>query len=335
MKLSAAGEDRFIRHVQRDVGGPGGRVLLGIGDDAAVIACPDGHSLVLTCDAAVAGRHFRREWFAPEAIGARAVAASISDVAAMGATPAAILLTLAISPDEDLATAREIVKGAAAMAEQLGARLAGGETVSTNGPLTLDVTASGFVPTGRELRRSAAELGDVLLVSGTLGESAAGVQALTRGLTAGPAADRVIARYRRPQPRVTLGPLLTEMDGVRCAIDVSDGLARDAGHIAKESAVAIRIDAQSVPQSQELRDVAATLSADPLTWALAGGEDFELLFTAKPGAVDDVIARSRDELSIEVSPIGEVVQGEGVTVIAGDGSAVESAQTGWDHFSGD
>ncbi|HJN93454.1 MAG TPA: AIR synthase related protein, partial [Dehalococcoidia bacterium] len=97
MKLSAAGEAKFLRHVQRDVASAGGRVLLGIGDDAAVIACPEGHALVLTCDAAVAGRHFRREWFEPEAIGARAVAASVSDIAAMGAMPAAVLLTLAIS----------------------------------------------------------------------------------------------------------------------------------------------------------------------------------------------------------------------------------------------
>jgi thiamine-monophosphate kinase len=331
MRLRDSGELEFLRAVRKAAGGAEGPVRLGIGDDAAVIAPPPGQSLVLTCDAAVEGRHFRREWFSAEEIGERAVRCAISDLAAMGARPAAALLTLIISPDEDVSMARGVVDGAARAARELGARLAGGETVGHDGPLALDVAAAGFVPQGRELRRSGARPGDVLMVSGTLGDSAAGLAALRTGLDS-PPARAVIARYKRPEPRVTLGLTLAECDAVHACIDISDGLLRDAGHLAEQSGVGILIRAESLPLSDECRQVGAQLRLDPLPWALAGGEDFELLFCLRPEAASDFIGQAFEDPELRLAVIGEVVDGDGVRVVDADGAEVVSGTTGWDQF---
>jgi len=332
MRLREAGERRFLARVQRELGGSGGAVLLGIGDDAAIIECPVGHSLVLTCDAAVAGRHFRREWLTDAQVGSRAVRAAVSDIAAMGAAPAAALLTLIISPDEPERAAHDIVAGAADACEALGLKLAGGETVSTDGPLTLDVTVTGFVAEGRALTRGAAKPGDALLVSGTLGDSAAGLAALKVGSTQSPDAARVIARYTQPEPRLELARLLADAS-VHCAIDVSDGLVCDAGHIADESGVGLVIHAEALPISDECRAVAGSLHTDPIAWALSGGEDFELLVTTPPGTTDELLERAPRELGLLLTRIGDVTEGSGVKVVGADGHAIHLTEQGWDHFA--
>jgi len=334
MRLSDSGELAFLRLVQDDLKGQAGSVLVGIGDDAAVLAGPGPDSLVLTCDAAVDGRHFQRRWFAGTEIGGRAVGAALSDVAAMGARPLAVLLTLLIAPDEDVEFARAIVNGAAEAADDLGAHLVGGETVSTDGPLSLDVMAAGFVSAGRELRRSAARPGDALVVSGTLGDSAAGLAALTAELTEGQAVEQVIRRYKKPQARVALGPLLAESGAVRAAIDISDGLLRDAGHLAEQSGVAIVIGRDAIPVSSACRDVARDLSRDPYAWALGGGEDFELLFSATPGQVEALVSQVQSHLGLPITRIGTVVEGEGVSVRLPDGTKIEPPTPGWDQFLG-
>ena len=332
MRLREAGERGFLARVQRELGGSGGAVLLGIGDDAAIIECPPGHSLVLTCDAAVAGRHFRREWLTDAQVGARAVRAAVSDVAAMGAQPAAALLALVISPDEPEQTAHDIVTGAAAACETLGLRLAGGETVSTDGPLTLDVTVAGFVAESRALTRGAAKPGDALLVSGALGDSAAGLAALSVGSTEGPDAARVIARYTEPEPRLELARSLA-CASVHCAIDVSDGLVCDAGHIADESSVGLVIHTGALPISDECRAVAKALNTDPLVWALSGGEDFELLLTTPPVTAAELLERVPRELDLQLTRIGDVTVGSGVNVVGADGQAIDLSEEGWDHFA--
>jgi thiamine-monophosphate kinase len=331
MRLRDAGELEFIRLLRAEAGAADGSVLVGIGDDAAVLACSETESLLLKCDAAVAGQHFRREWFTPAEIGARATLGAISDIAAMGGRPVAILLTLLISPDEELATAREIVRGAAEAGAGFGAPLAGGETVGTSGPLALDVIVAGFAPQGRELRRSAARPGEALLVSGTLGDSAAGLACLERGVTGDAAARYAISRHKRPQPRVALGQLLVEF-GVRAAIDLSDGLLRDARHLATESGAALVIEKEALPLSPEAREVASRLRQDALVWATGGGEDFELLFTAEPSAAPSLIAAASERLGLPVTRIGTVEAGAGVRVVAADGAEWPPAAEGWDQF---
>jgi len=332
MRLRDVGEVGFLRSVQEALGGSGGAVRVGIGDDAAVIECPAGECLVLTCDAAVEGRHFRREWLSPSEIGGRAVRCALSDFAAMGARPAAVLLTLVVSPAEEATMAQVLVKGAAQAAEAYGARLVGGETVGNQGPLTLDVVAAGFVPVGRELRRSGAGVGDALLVSGTLGDSAAGLAALEAMGVRGDF-EAVIARYIRPEPRTSLGALLAECEGVRAAIDISDGLVRDAGHLAEQSGVGIVVLAEALPLSPECRAAAERLSLDPLQWALAGGEDFELLFAADAERAAEIVELAQREAGVTVTVIGEVVEGRGVTVVREDGAEIVPPSIGWDQFA--
>jgi len=333
MRLREAGELEFIRMLRLDARQASGPIALGIGDDAAVLTPERGSSLLLKCDAVVEGQHFRREWFAPAEIGARAALSAISDIAAMGGRPVALLLTLLISSDEEVAFALEVVHGAAEACEAFGAGLAGGETVATEGPLGLDVIVAGFVPAGRELRRSAARPGDTLLVTGALGDSAAGLASLRGGIANLPAAQHVISRYKRPQPRVELGRFLVESGAVRAAIDISDGLLRDAGHLATESGVAIVVERDAVPVSPEASQMAQTLDVDPLVWAASGGEDYELLFTAPVDAVPGLISEARRRFGLPVTRIGNVVEGEGVRVRDADGSDWAPPVEGWDQFA--
>ncbi len=333
MRLREVGELEFIRRVRTAMSPAGGPITLGIGDDAAVLAPEPGSSLLLKCDAAVEGRHFRREWFAPAEIGARAALSAISDIAAMGGRPVALLLTLLVSPEEEVAVAQEIVRGVAEAGDAFGAHLAGGETIATEGPLAVDVIVAGFVSTGHELRRGSARPGDVLLVSGTVGDSAAGLACLQHGLTDLLPAQHVISRYQRPQPRVGLGRLLVESGLVRAAIDISDGLLRDARHLATESGVAITIERDALPVSPEARDVAQALAADLQVWAASGGEDYELLFTAPPDAVPDLVSEASSRLGLAITRIGGVVEGEGVRVRAADGSDWAPPAEGWDQFT--
>jgi len=331
MRLRDTSEGEFLRAVRQTLGGAGGRVRLGIGDDAAVLDCPPGRSLVLTCDAAVEGRHFRREWFSHREIGERAVRCALSDLAAMGAEPVAVLLTLIVSPEEDEVAARAVVEGAAAASAEFGARLAGGETVGAQGPLVLDVAAAGLVRTGRELRRSGAQPGDVIAVSGTLGDAAAGLAALRAGL-GGPEATAVIRRYKVPQPQVALGVLLAQCDGVHAAIDISDGLLMDAGHMAEQSGVGIELFADALPLSPACEAVARELGVQPSAWALGGGEDFELLVAISPLEFGRVHHRAKQDCALELLGIGQVTEGHGVRLTGPDGTDLASPAAGWDQF---
>ncbi len=329
MRLRDSGEMAFLRALRQARGAADGGLRLGIGDDAALLDCPPGHSLVLTCDAALEGRHFRRDWLAGPDIGDRAVRCALSDLAAMGAQPAAVLLTLVVSPDEHLATAQAIVEGAVRAAETFGAHLVGGETVGNDGPLMLDVLAAGFVAEGRGLRRSGARPGDSVLVSGTLGDSAAGLALLQSGREA-PA--EAIRRYRRPTPRIALGRALAANPAVHAAIDISDGLVQDAGHVAEAGGVGLLLRAHDLPLSPALRQAAEQLGQDALAWALTGGEDFELLFCAARDTVEGLVARAPSEAGVPVCVVGEVVEGEGVRVVGADGSELPIDRSGWDHF---
>jgi thiamine-monophosphate kinase len=297
-----------------------------------VIDCPSGCALALSCDAAVEGVHFRREWLTEQEIGGRAVRCALSDLAAMGAHPAAVLLTLIVSPDEDAAAAHRVVEGAASAASELGARLVGGETVGSGGPLTLDVLVAGFVRTGRELRRAGAQPGDVVAISGPLGDSAAGLAALEAGLH-GPDAEAVIRRHKAPEPRLEVGAELAECDGVHAAIDVSDGLLQDAGHMAEQSGVGLQLYVDSLPLSPASQAIAERLSADPLAWALTGGEDFELLVSVAATEFGEVRRQVKRSRGIGLEAIGQATEGAGVSLRRLDGAEVALPRTaGWDHF---
>ncbi|MEW2380881.1 thiamine-phosphate kinase [Micromonospora sp. NPDC047707] len=290
----------------------GSTVLLGPGDDAAVVAAPDAR-VVASTDVLVEGRHFRRDWSGARDIGHRAAAANLADVAAMGARPTALLVALCMPADLATAWAEELADGLAAEAATVGASVVGGD-MSSSPTLTIAVTALGDLNGRAPVTRAGARPGDVVALAGRTGYAAAGLTVLSRGFRT---PRLLVEAYRRPEVPYAAGPQAAEA-GATAMIDVSDGLLADVGHIARASGVAVdvRRDAFEVPR--QMRDAAQALGVDPYTWLLAGGEDHALAATFPPTA----------PLPEGWRPVGAVTAGSGVTV---DGRPWEGP-AGWDHF---
>ncbi|HLH59929.1 MAG TPA: thiamine-phosphate kinase [Streptosporangiaceae bacterium] len=308
---------------------PGPGTIVGIGDDAAVLAAPDGR-VVATTDFLLEGRHFRRDWADPGDIGHRAAVRSLADIAAMGAVPTALLVAFAAPPDLPSAWALGVAEGVAAEAARAGASVAGGD-VAQFGSVLLAVTGLGDLGGRDPVRRSAARPGDVVAVAGPLGRSAAGLALLESG-AAEPAG--LIASHMRPSPPYDAGPAAAAL-GATAMIDVSDGLLADLGHIADASGVLIDVRSAALetgpleaaaamarrggpdgtPVDAGTADAAAGVA---LRWALTGGEDHSLVAAFPPGL----------GLPAPWSPIGQVHEGHGVVV---DGRPYRGA-AGWDHF---
>jgi thiamine-monophosphate kinase len=302
---------------------------LGLADDAAVLQVTPGRELVATKDAVVAGVHFL-ENESPDVVAARALRVNLSDLAAMGARPKVYLMALALPPAVDAAWLEAFTGQLAADQQTYGITLAGGDTVATPGPLMVSITALGEVPAGAALTRSGARAGDRIYVSGTIGDAGLGLAAL-KGEGADPSDADVraaIARHRFPEPRLGLGERLVGL--AHAAIDVSDGLVADLRHICDASGRGAEIRADAVPLSAAVR---ARIAADPscLAEALTAGDDYELLFTAPPGAADQVEAAAR-QAGVPVSEIGTVTETNGVTVVAAEGGPMELGAGGYAHF---
>lgn len=305
-------------------------VRLGIGDDAAVLAVPAGHELVVAVDTLVDGVHFPHGT-APADIGWKALAVNLSDLAAMGASPAWALLALTLPSAPHIAATVDLVDGLAEGFAQLAqahrVALVGGDT--TRGPLCLSVSVHGFVPAGQALLRSGARVGDAVLVTGTLGDAAAGLRVLSSGADAQDEQRRALLRGRlnRPQPRVAAG--LALRGRATACIDVSDGLLADLGHLCAASAVAAELEVASLPLSPAL--LGAFDDATAQQFALCGGDDYELCFSvpmARLGEVQADLAR----LGCGATRIGRIVEGEGVRVRDVNGGWLPLKQRGWDHF---
>lgn len=301
---------------------------LQLSDDAGWIAPPSGHRVVVTTDAMVEGVH----WLPgedPARLGRKLLRVNLSDLAAMAADPVAYTLTTALPPGLGDAWLGHLAEGLAADQRQFGIGLLGGDSVSTAGPPVLSVTAIGFVPAGQELLRGGGRPGDRLFVTGTVGDGALGLVA-ARGELADidPADSRALAaRYHLPEPRVGLARRLRGL--AHAAIDLSDGLPGDAGHLCRASGVAARIEAERLPLSPPAQRAIAA-RPDLLTVALAGGDDYELLFAAPPdttGALNDIAG----DLGVPITEIGELSEGSGVAIVDRGGAPV-SGLAGWQHF---
>ncbi|MFJ6199955.1 thiamine-phosphate kinase [Micromonospora sp. NPDC092111] len=290
----------------------GSACLLGPGDDAAVVAAPD-RRVVASTDVLVEGRHFRRDWSSAKDVGHRAAAANLADIAAMGATPTALLVALCMPTDLDTGWAEELAEGLAAEAALVGAGVVGGD-MSASPTLTIAVTALGDLAGRPPVVRSGARPGDVVALAGRTGWAAAGLTVLSRGFRT---PRLLVEAYRRPEVPYPAGPHAARL-GATAMIDVSDGLLADLGHVAKASGVGVdlRRDAFEVPR--QMRDAAQALGVDPYTWILTGGDDHALVATF-PRAV---------ALPEPWRPVGRVVAGAGVTV---DGEK-HDGPAGWDHF---
>jgi thiamine-monophosphate kinase len=308
--LALGGQREFdVIRAMLGVWGPSAR---GIGDDAAVLAVPAGERLVASTDAAIEGVHFRRDWLSPREIGARAAAAALSDLAAMAAAPIGLLLALAV-PHDWLSDIEEVARGVGEMASRVRCPIVGGNLARADSlSLTITVLGSAVAP----LARRGARVGDVLYVTGSLGGSASALQALLRG-----AAPRAIDRERfaAPRPRLDEARWLAER-GASAAIDISDGLVADAGHLAAASAVAIELDRARFP-------CITGVSADVAAWS---GEEYELLVAFPSKLIPDVDAFQK-RFGLPLTAIGRVSEGQGVYERGGV-VRVEFPK-GHDHFS--
>lgn len=298
-------------------------VRLGIGDDAALLAVPAGQELAVAIDTMIEGVHFPSGTAAAD-IGWKALAVNLSDLAAMGATPAWALLALSL-PKADPAFIDALASGFAQLAQAYRLALVGGDT--TRGGLSLSVAVHGFVPPGQALRRAGAQPGDAVLVTGTLGDAAAGLQLVQRGGESDARAAYLIERLNRPTPRVAAG--LALRGSANACIDVSDGLLADLGHICAASRVGAEIDSSLLPRSSALLDLFADDAA--CRFALSGGDDYELCFTVPAQRLRQV-QEDLGRLGCGVTRIGRIVAGAGVRVRDADGAWREPAQRGWDHF---
>jgi thiamine-monophosphate kinase len=291
------------------LGAPPPGVAVGNGDDAAVLTCPDGR-VVATTDVLLEGSHFRLDWSSPYEIGRRAAAANLADVAAMGARGAALLIGLVAPPELAVADAEALADGLRDEAARVGAAVIGGDSVAGE-RLTLAVTALGDLAGRRPVLRAGARVGDVVVLAGRLGWSAAGLALLQAGVREGP----LVAAHRVPQPPYEMGPALADA-GATAMCDVSDGLVADLGHIAAASGKRIGIRPSEL--SGEVVDGRALTAQE----VLGGGEDHALVATLPPGAT----------LPAGCRVIGEVVSDDpsGAVVDLGSGSQLDVA--GWNHF---
>ena len=293
-------------------------VVLGIGDDAALLQVPPGQQLVVTADTLNAGVHFP-ETTAPADIGWKALAVNLSDLAAMGARPAWCTLSLSL-PHADDAWIDGFLDGFMMLADHHGIALVGGDT--TRGPLSISITAMGLVEAGCALRRDAAQVGDDVWVTGTLGDAALALEAVLqeRGVSAA-----LRQRLDRPTPRVAAGQRLSGL--VHACIDVSDGVLADQGHVCERSGVGAEIRMADLPCSGEF----ATMPASR-RWPLqTGGDDYELCFTASPHHREQIV-QALDFTEVPATRVGRIVAGQGVVAFDAEGTPWQPASSGYTHF---
>lgn len=316
-------EFSLIEHYFSAIGQAGG-VVSGVGDDGALLDVPAGQHLVVSVDTLVAGVHFPED-AAPDDIAHRALRVNLSDLAAMGAAPRWFTLALTL-PGADMDWLEAFSRALAMDAEQFGCALVGGDT--TAGPLSISIQVMGLVPAGRALTRSGARAGDHVFVTGTLGEGAAALQLFEPSAKlAATVSERLRKRFYQPAPRLQEG---LNLRGVAsAALDVSDGLLADLGHIAEQSALGAELQLAALPVAPWLKKLADAGTVQ--NWVLCGGDDYELCFTVPPenlAAIDGMIARGE----LIATCIGRMTSTAGIRCIDGNGMSVQVGQAGYRHF---
>ena len=307
-----AGESALVERLRARVGPPPSNILIGIGDDAAVMEPARGELSVLTSDALVEDVHFKRAWTDATTIGAKAVAVTLSDLAAMGARPAVILLSLALPSGLPLADFDALIDGVVSEGDQAGATLIGGNITRSPGPLVVDVTAIGSVGRRRVLRRSGARAGDELYVTGSIGGAAAGLALLTSGASRAsldaPALE-CIRRYEHPEPRLRCGHVIGSSRSASACIDLSDGLSDAVRQLAAASGTGAIVNADAVPVAAGVSDVMR---------AISGGEDYELLFAVPPRRRRAFLGAMTRCRPLVATRIGSLTRERDLRVIVGD-----------------
>jgi thiamine-monophosphate kinase len=337
VRVSELGEFGLIRRIAARLPDYREDVRAAVGDDVAVLALDPGTCGLATCDIQVEGVHFSRELITPFQLGRRAAAVNLSDIAAKGGIPEHLLVSLALPPDLEVSWVDGLYAGLAEEGSRHGVDIVGGNLSRTEGPIVVDVFLMGKVSVEEVIFRSGARPGDVVLVTGWLGEAAVGLS-LLRG---GPGDVRegwrhLLEAYLTPTPRVKEGRSVAASRHATAMIDLSDGLSSDVGHICEQSWVGVRLFADRLPISGAVRDVAEVTGREGWALALEGGEDYELCLTVPAAAEEEVAAQVREETGTQLTCVGEILKQEaGRWVVLPDGSEVPLRPGGWNHFARD
>ncbi|MBU0728426.1 MAG: thiamine-phosphate kinase [Proteobacteria bacterium] len=326
-------ERQLIESIRKQVDCAAPTLVRGIGDDCAVFMHDSQSLSLMTVDTLIESVHFDLSWHPPDLLGRKAASVNISDIAAMGGKPRFVLLSLGLSGDQDDGWVDAFIRGFTAVLDEYGAKLIGGDTVKSPGRIMLSVTVYGEVDADKVLYRSGAKKDDSVWVSGFLGEAAAGLE-LCRNprLRGGAEWQSLVSAHINPSPQIQLGGLLAASGLVSAMMDLSDGLATDLAHLCTASNVGAEIVSSRIPVSTQMARAATLLGYSPFDWALKGGEDYHLLFTA-PGYADDSLSRLvKDTLGSDIFCVGRIVEEPGVRLIE-EGGAVEIGYQGFDHFS--
>lgn len=315
---------RYFSGIGPDLAAASSTIAMAGGDDCALLQIPPGQQLALSIDTLNAGVHFPEDASADD-IARRSLAVAVSDLAAMGAKPLAFTLAISL-PHIDEAWLQAFSYGLKHSAEFYGINLIGGDT--TRGPLSIAVQVHGLVPSGQALRRNGARVGDRIFVTGTLGDAALALDVLQQRVdVAGANKAFLLSRFYQPQARLAVGQSLLAL--ASAAIDISDGLLADLSHILKASGVAARIDSRQLPLSEVLQTTVNNNKA--LTHALTGGDDYELCFTVTPSQREQ-ISQISQALSVPMTDIGCIVEGEGLFCTGANGEVMDFARLGYQHF---
>lgn len=322
-------ERGFIDHVRRRAAAGSPELLRSIGDDCAVFAPPAGRHLLVTTDTLVERVHFDLGWHPPELLGRKAAAVNLSDIAAMGGGPLYALLSLAAPAGTDEGWLDRVMTGFLTVLAEHDTILIGGDTVRGE-QVVISVTLIGDAAPDRILYRSGARKGDLVWVSGQLGEAAAGLELCRRGDES--RWPELVRAHLDPRPRMALGRFLAETGTVHAMMDLSDGLATDLAHLCRESGLGAEVEAASLPLSPALQEAAAHLGRAPGELALTGGEDYELLFATGPEATETLPLQVQEATGLEIHRVGRLTAGSGVWLLDGI-TRREIGDRGYDHFA--
>jgi thiamine-monophosphate kinase len=334
MRLSEIGEFGFINRIAAMGAAPRPSVIKGIGDDCAVIDVGGPDYLLVTTDLLVEKVHFLMDRGGPQELGAKAIAVNVSDIAACGGTPQAAFVSVAIPENTAVECLEAFYSGMNAAAALYEMDILGGDTTRSMTDLVVNVAVTGLVPKRGALYRKGAQPGDFIALTGPVGESAAGLAVLlSRDYESDERFKPLVHAHLRPRAHVKEGSILSESGVCHAAIDVSDGLSSDLGHICEESGVGAIVWEKDLHKSKALMDAGNLMGRDPIEWVLHGGEDYVLLAAVQPEGLADLDARFRSE-GMDLVVIGRFIEGSETLIEGCDGSLRPLSVGGWDHFRG-
>ena len=328
------GEREIISRIRQSVPVATGDLVKGIGDDCAIFKGASGRVNLVTLDTLVQGIHFDLTWHPAYELGRKSASVNISDIAAMGGSPRFALLSLAMPKSVQNEWVESFMDGFLDGLNKYGVMLVGGDTVASGHEIVVSVTMFGDVSEAEVLTRDKAKVDDLVMVSGCLGGAAAGLDLCRQGQESSDEYQSLVKAHLDPIPLVELGRVLAQSGLVHAMLDLSDGLATDLAHICAESRVGAQVMAEDVPQSDLLKRAAKFCDHTPLEWALAGGEDYHLLFTVAPDNEQKLKDLVKIELGSALYCVGRIVNGLGVTLVSEDGNRTEISYKGFEHFAG-